>query len=256
MLFRPQTRHKIERVRQEPKQRLLTVETTALLTPSMLRLTFSSPDLADFCSRAPDDHIKLFLPDPENHGEMLMRDYTPRAFDPERKILTIDFAVHQAGPAIEWALKARPGDQIAIGGPRGSVVMADDFDFYLLVGDESALPALLRRVETLRDGVAVTSVVVVDGPEHVQPVATAARWTPIWVFRRGEHADDATLLRRALNGWRTPSGDGYVWIAAEAGAARRLRDYMLEDRGHPKSWMKASGYWVRGRAGAAEKIDG
>ncbi|MBB4197906.1 hypothetical protein CCR94_19025 [Rhodoblastus sphagnicola] len=255
MLFKPETRHTIERVRQEPKKRLLTVETRTLLTPSMLRLTFSSPDLADFSSRAPDDHIKLFLPDPNNPGQTLMRDYTPRAFDAARQILTLDFAVHEAGPAIAWALKARPGDPLTIGGPRGSVVVADDFDFYLLVGDESALPAILRRVECLRADVAVTSVVVVNGPEDAQAVATAAHWTPIWVFRRGDHADDATLLRRALNAWRAPSGDGYVWIAAEAGVARRLRDYMIEDRGHPKTWMKASGYWVRGAAGASEKLD-
>ncbi|MCW2285898.1 NADPH-dependent ferric siderophore reductase [Rhodoblastus acidophilus] len=79
MLFRP-ARHAIERVRYEPKRRLLTVATRAQLTPSMLRFTFTSPDLADFRSRAPDDHVKLFLPDPHGPGEV-MRDYTPRAFD-------------------------------------------------------------------------------------------------------------------------------------------------------------------------------
>jgi NADPH-dependent ferric siderophore reductase len=135
------------------------------------------------------------------------------------------------------------------------VPLTDDFDHYLLIGDESALPAIGRRVEGLRGGVPVTTVVVVDGPEHVQSFETRADWSPVWAFRRGEHADDATLLRRALTGWAAPSGDGYVWIAAEAGVARRLRDHMLEDRGHPKAWLKAAGYWVRGKAGAHEKID-
>lgn len=254
MLFRP-ARHAIERVRYEPKRRLLTVATRAQLTPSMLRFTFTSPDLADFRSRAPDDHVKLFLPDPHGPGEV-MRDYTPRAFDEARKILTLDFALHDAGPATAWALAAQPGDRLAIGGPRGSLVVADDFDAYLLVGDETALPAIGRRLEFFsRANVPITTLVVVDGPEHVQTFDTKADWTPIWVFRRGAHADDATLLRRALAAWATPQGDAYVWIAAEAGVARRLRDYMLEDRGHPKAWLKASGYWVRGHAGAHEKLE-
>jgi len=254
MLCQSIERHRIERARHEPKRRLLTVATRTQLTPSMLRLTFTSPDLADFCSRAPDDHIKLFLPDPHGSGEV-MRDYTPRAFDEANKILTLDFALHDAGPATSWALKAQPGDTLAIGGPRGSLVVADDFDAYLLVGDESALPAIGRRVETLRANVPVTTVVVVDGPDHAQVFATRADWTPIWVYRRGAHADDATLLRRALATWATPSGDAYVWIAGEAGVVRRLRDYMIEDRGQPKAWLKAAGYWVRGKAGAHEKFD-
>ncbi len=104
----------------------------------MLRITFSSPDLADFSSPSPDDHIELFLPDPANPGQQVMRDYTPRAFDAARKILTLDFALHDAGPATAWALAAQPGDRLAIGGPKGSVMVADDFDFYLLIGDESA----------------------------------------------------------------------------------------------------------------------
>ena len=139
MLFRTETRHRIERVRQEPKRRRLTVASKERLTPSMLRLTFTSPDLADFSSPAPDDHIKLFLPDPVHPGQEVMRDYTPRAFDAARKILTIDFAIsppqdgrpdgrpmHEAGPAKAWALAAQVGDRLEIGGPRGSTMVADD----------------------------------------------------------------------------------------------------------------------------------
>lgn len=255
MLFKPVASHRIERQRQEPKRRLLTVDSVTRLTPRMLRIAFASPELADFSSRAPDDHIKLFLPDPANPGQQVMRDYTPRAFDAARKILTIDFAVHEAGPATAWALAAKPGDKLAIGGPKGSAIVADDFDYYLLIGDKSALPAIGRRVEGLRSGVPVATIVVVDGPEEAQRFETEAAWAPIWVFRQGEHADDATLLRRALMHWRAPRGDGYVWIAAEARVARSLRDIMLEERAHPKAWLKASGYWLRGQAGATEKLD-
>ena len=187
-----------------------------------------------------------------------MRDYTPRAFDMAKKILTIDFALHDAGAATAWALGAKPGDPLEIGGPRGSTMVADDFDFYLLMGgyDSPPCPPSDGAFETLRPGVPVTSLVVVDGPEHAQTLATRADWTPIWVFREGEHACDATLLRGALAHWQAPPGDGYVWIAGEARMARILRDVMIEERGHPKGWMKASGYWVRGQAGATEKFEG
>jgi NADPH-dependent ferric siderophore reductase len=250
MFPHPSTRHQIERFRQEPKRRALTVVRSDQVTPKMVRIEFTSPELADFSSRSPDDHIKLFLPDPSSAQGRCMRDYTPRAFDAAERALTIDFAVHGDGPATVWALGAKAGDTLEIGGPRGSAAVSDDFDHYLLVGDETALSSIGRRVESLRPGVPVTTVVVVDGPEEVQSFETRADWRPLWVFRSGQYVDDAMILRDVLETWEPSRGDGYVWIAAEARTARIIRDYMLEDRRHPKNWLKSAGYWVRGEAGA------
>ncbi len=248
------TRHAIERVRREPKRRRLTVESVEALTPKMRRIVLTSPELADFVSLGADDHIKVFAPDAGTPQGVAMRDYTPRAFDAVRGALTIDFVLHNAGPASDWARRAKPGDPHEIGGPRGSMVVADDFDFYLLIGDETALPSIGRRVESLRAGVPVTTIVLVDGPDEIQTFDTSADWRPIWRFRSGCGRDDETLLGEALAQWPTPPGDGYVWIAAEARAARTLKTHVLQDRGHPKAWLKAAGYWVRGKAGESEKF--
>jgi NADPH-dependent ferric siderophore reductase len=251
--------HQITRVRRETRLRELTVAEVQALTPRMRRIRFTSPDLADFESAAPDDHIKLFIPNPlETEGRfpgMSMRDYTPRSFSPARCELTVDFALHQAGLATAWALAARAGDQLQIGGPRGSSVVADDFDWYLLIGDETALPAIGRWVEALRPGVAVTTVVGVDSDAERQSFETRARWTGHWVARGQAGSDDAALLRAALDGLNLPPGDGYVWIAAEASVARALRAYIIEARGHPKPWVKAAGYWSRGAIAAHEAIE-
>ena len=136
------------------------------------------------------------------------------------------------------------------------MVVADDFDHYLLIGDETALPAIGRRVEDLRPGVPVTTIVVVDDPNEVQTFVTRADWRPVWLFRSGRECGDAALLREALEAWTPPQGDGYVWIAAEAQAARTLKTHMLEERRHPKAWLKAAGYWVKGKAGESEKFEG
>ena len=249
------TPHAIERLRREPRRRRLTVESVTALTPKMRRIVFASPELADFVSLGADDHVKAFIPDAKSPQGIAMRDYTPRAFDAGRNALTIDFVLHEAGPASDWARRARPGDALEIGGPRGSMVVADDFDFYLLVGDETALPSIGRRLEGLRAGVPVTTIVLVDGPEEIQAFETRADWRPIWLSRSGSDRDDAALVSGTLARWPKPPGDGYVWIAAEAMAARTLKATLLEDRGHPKAWLKAAGYWVRGKAGESEKLD-
>ena len=71
---------------------------------------------------------------------MIMRDYTPRAFDQASGRLTIDFAIHGAGPVTAWALAVRVGDALNIGGPRGSTILPDDLDWLCLIWDETALP--------------------------------------------------------------------------------------------------------------------
>lgn len=246
-------RHEVKRVKREPKRRTLNVDHVQRLTPNMQRIVFTSPDLTDFESAAPDDHVKLFLPD--GRGGLCMRDYTPRAFDRTQGMLTIDFALHQAGPATAWALAAKTGERLEIGGPRGSSLIADDFDWYLMVGDETALPAIGRRLEELRPGLPVTTLVVVETRADRQDIATKAAWRPEWIARQGQPLDDTVLLKSALADIALPRGDGFVWIAAEGRTARSLRAYMAEMRGHPKTWMKASGYWSAGEAGAHDKIE-
>lgn len=248
-------RHQVTRIRREPRRRTLTVVATERLSASMLRIRFASSELGDFESSAPDDHIKLFLPEAElENGRPAMRDYTPRAFDTEAGTLTIDFALHEAGPATAWAIGAGPGDTIQIGGPRGSAVVADDFDWYLLIGDETALPAICRRIEELRSGVPIRAIVAVDGPGDRIGMPDRDSLTVHWAIRdKGEN--DAERLIALLGEAAWPAGEGYVWIAGESGASRAVRTHIIDTLGHPREWTKAAGYWTRGVADAHERID-
>lgn len=249
-------RHAVTRIRREPQRRSITVAERIQLSPSMLRLRFEGSELAGFDSAGADDHIKLFIPGGERGegGRPEMRDYTPRSFDGS-STLVIDFALHEAGPATLWAMNAKVGDSIQIGGPRGSTVIADDYDWYWLIGDETALPAIGRRCEELRADVPVTVVAVVDGEADRIAIEGRARIETIWVYRDGGETADEALIQAALASHALPQGDGYVWIAAETQVARALRHHMIEERGHPKSWTKAAGYWTRGEADSHARIE-
>jgi NADPH-dependent ferric siderophore reductase len=240
------SKHEITRVRHELRRRLLTVSAIERLSPQMLRITLTSPDLHDFVSASYDDHVKLMFPGTDDTP--VMREYTPRRFDAASQTLVIDFALHEAGPATQWAETAKVGDTLQIGGPRGSSVVPDDFDWVVMIGDETALPAIGRRLEELRADVPVTSFVIGDA----QNITTRAKWTPHWISRDGTF-DDTALLRAVLDKHVFPAGEGYVWIAAEAAVARSLRSYVVETRGQPKAWTKAAGYWTRGHADTSVK---
>ncbi len=235
------TRHK-----HETRRRDLNVRDKTHLTPHMIRITLGGPELEGFVSLGADDHIKLFFGDD-------MRDYTPRRYDPAAGTLILDFAVHDAGPATDWAVNAQVGDRLTIGGPRGSGVIAPVFDWYLLVGDETALPAIGRRVEELPADVTVITLTAIPGPEDEQTFDTPARHQAHWVYRPVSQSSDPAPLLDAFTGLDLPAGQGFVWIAAEAQVAKALKHHILTDRAHPAAHLKASGYWVAGAAGKSAK---
>jgi NADPH-dependent ferric siderophore reductase len=261
------TKHAVARVRHQPRRRLLTVQRVEQLTPKMTRVALGG-DLEGFHSGAYDDHVKVFfplpgrmaptLPEPGPDGTVPQgverspgRDYTPRRYDSNEMV--IDFALHDAGPATAWARQAKPGQQLSIGGPRGSFVVPDDFDWYLFVGDETALPAIGRRLEELRPGVRAIVVAAVAGPEEQQQFDSRAALETIWVHRPLAPAEDPAPLLDAVRAMTLPkSGDGYVWAAGESQTARLLRRHLLDERGLDKSWVKAAGYWKRGAVGIHE----
>ena len=261
----------VQRVRHETRLRRLRVLRTQRLSPALLRVTLGGGELAGFTSAAADDHVKVFFPlvpggapvlpagppgTPTIPGapQPVARDYTPRRYDAQRGELDIEFVMHGEGPAARWAAQAAPGQELAIGGPRGSFVVQGDFDWWLLAGDEAALPAIARRLEELPAGARAFVFAEVDAASDEVPLPSAANVQRHWLHRSGRSAGDAALLSAALAAFPLPPGTGYGWIAAESNVARHLRTQLLA-RGFDKQWLKASGYWKLGAVGSHERIE-
>ncbi|MFZ6875882.1 siderophore-interacting protein [Undibacterium sp. Di27W] len=239
------TKHHIERLHWEKRRRTLRVIDVTRLTPHMQRITFQSDELHDFSSLAHDDHVKILLPIAGEADSFVTREYTPRYFDTQTGTLVLDFALHQHGPAHAWAMQAKTGDMLIVSGPGKSMVVADDFDWYLFIGDATALPAITRRLEQLRAGAQVTSIIMLADAADKQTCVTAASWQAHWLLRDSDAVSDEQALLTAAAAYQFPPGDGYIWIAAEKQAARALRTYMVEQRGQPEAWIKSSSYWTR-----------
>lgn len=247
---------KAQRFRHEAaRRRTLTVAEKTQLTPNYLSIRFDCPDFGDFVSASADDHIKLFIPGGAMEGQRPpMRDYTPRAFNSDDSSFTIDFALHpDPGPATAWAIAAKVGDTIEIGGPRGSVVISDQYSEYWLIGDEAAIPSIMRRLTEWPEANIRALIAVASANEEV-PLPLSASHHVQWVHRSSDDAASAAPLIAAINDWFSPGDDAHVWIAAEAGVTKNLREAVLAT-GHPVTQMKASGYWTWGMADTTAKFD-
>lgn len=259
-----------ERIRHDNKPRLLQVVKVAAVTPRLLRITFGGDELHGFTSGAYDDHMKVFFPEPGQDKPALpipgaprgaafpagtvrpaARDYTPRRYDPVANELDIEFVLHGDGPASTWAAQAQPGQWLGINGPGGSSVVNDSFDWYLLAGDETALPAIARRLEELPAGTRAIVVVEIGIASERQSFESRGQIDVHWIERTVEAGTGAALVQ-AVEALALPGGIGYAWVASESGIARSVRQHLLDERGFARERIKAAGYWRRGEAGAHE----
>lgn len=261
------------RKRHDLRLRSLEVIQTAHLSPSMIRLTLGGAEMEGFVTQGFDDHVKLLVPDPledrprlpvigpngismpDGMARPIARDYTIRRHDAASGRLDIDFVLHEHGPAAAWAAKARPGDPAWIVGPRGSFIVPLAFDWHLLIGDETALPAITRRLEELPPSERAVAIIEVADKGHEVPVMASAESRLIWVHRSTEAKGSTKGFLHALETVDWPDGDFHAWLGCESQVVKVLREWLINERNANPKWMRASGYWRLGEAGYHDHHD-
>jgi NADPH-dependent ferric siderophore reductase len=235
---------RIVRVRHEIKMREVTVAKVEQLAPDFVSVTFEGESLADFVSSSYDDHVKFVQ---LVAGEKVMRDYTPRHYDRATRQLTIEFALHATGAASDWARAVAVGQSAVIAGPRGSMIIPTDYEWQLLAGDDTALPAIRRRLEELPAGVDVH--VLVTGQAAAALEFTSAATVRVQIV------DSAAQLVDTLRALTLPAGDGFVWFAGEAAVAKQVRDIVFVEKAFPRDAARISAYWKQGALGHHENLE-
>lgn len=233
---------------------------TETITPRLVRITVGGQGLATFPGGGGDQHVVLYfydagvaLPEPltlASARTMLgqvrpaMRSYTVRRHDPAACELDIDFVLHGTGVAAEWARTARPGDPLILVGPSPAYVPPADVPRHVLVGDETALPAIAAMIAELPPSADVTAVVEIADAAEAQDLPGVH-----WLHRDGHPAGTADLLLSGVRSVTPTGGDVAVWAAGERSAMQQLRAVFLDEFGLDRRRLRTTTYWRHGQAG-------
>ncbi|MGF0312931.1 siderophore-interacting protein [Rhodococcus sp. IEGM1428] len=153
-----------------------------------------------------------------------------------------------SGPASVWAQKAAPGDRVAIL-DEGRIYTHDGrSSWQLLVGDESAAPAILGILRSSREDVRVKAFIEVPTEADIQKQDVQAGVEIQWIVRPNDLAKPGEAALAAVQKAELPDGDPYVYVAGEQGLATGLRRYLVNERSVPKSQICFTGYWKFGKA--------
>ena len=229
-----------------------TVKRVEHLTPRMVRVTFTSPELADFGWNGPAAHIKLIFAQPAPEAPAVepprptMRTYTPRRFDREALELDVDFILHGEGPASHWAEQAAVGQTLTIAGPGRCYAIDPAAEWFLLAGDDTAIPAISTILESLpATAAARVFIEVVDRADEVE-IPAHPNTTVTWLHRGPDTAKAGAPLEASVRGYQMPAGSGRVYVACESGAMRRIRAHLLTEKTINREHVVTRGYWKQG----------
>lgn len=209
-------------------------------TDAYVNLAFP-PDGAPYDGEFDPAEVRARHPD---HTPVRRR-YTVRRWDGRRGRLTIDFVVHgDTGVASCWARAAAPGDVLVFEGPSGGYTPAPTADHHLLVGDESAFPAIGASLEALTDGSHATAILLCDSPQAEIDLPSRAQVDRLWLHRERHHEGSNPLLQVVAElDW--PAGQVQAFVHGEAVETREVRRHLLADRGLSRAHLSASPYWRR-----------
>ncbi|MFD1703373.1 DUF2218 domain-containing protein [Methylopila henanensis] len=249
-----------------PNYRVASVVSAEDVTPHMRRVTLTGEGIERFMT---DEalHLKLLMPSrpgapiqaptvgpdglirwPQGDDAPLRRTYTIRRFDRAAGTIDIDFVLHDdPGPGARWAVATTPGDVIGLMGPGGGGVPTAER--ILLAGDETALPAISRILESSPRNTRGVAILEVAGASERQPIRKPDGVELVWLFRD----EGAPSLREEVLK-RVPLGEAdaaFYWAACEFETFKSIRGVVRKELKVPKERHLVASYWRRGTSGDA-----
>jgi NADPH-dependent ferric siderophore reductase len=230
--------------------------------PALRRITFARGDLDSFQPLAPDTFLYVLAPPPGHETLTVDRSftwdayrampehlrpvgayYTVRHWRPEASELEMLFVLHEHGAASDWARRAAPGDPVALWGPRSSFDPPAGTDAFVLVADETGLPAAAAIIESLDDGVPVHLVAEAADAHARQPIPPHDGLTVTWLNRDRAGAGTASLLADAVRALPELSPATYAWGGGESHTMTAARRHLRDVRGLPLRQVSMVAYW-------------
>lgn len=214
-----------------------------VLSEHFIRVVLGGPGLSGFASTGvPDEWVALTVP-----GQFQTRYYTVRSWDGIE--LVLDVVVHEHGLVTEWAQTECLGQTVTISEPKGSFALPEGARWLVLVGDLTALPAVARIAESVRD-IPVTAIAEVpDGePEGYLDVAIEMTWL-------APPGPGESALADVVGAISWPAGPGYFWMAGESAQMRAIRKHVRHDVGMDSRSYDVMGYWSQSRGRRTRAVD-
>jgi NADPH-dependent ferric siderophore reductase len=243
------------------------VARTERTSPSFLSITVHGEQLSQFRPLGGDQAVQLRLSPPSanrsRHGDRRrgwatrvpskksnrphLRLYTVRGFSRAQDELDLELVLHDAtSPASAWALNARAGDEVELVDHGATYLTNPNVDWELLVGDESALPAILSILDAERLDLRAEVFLEVPSSDDIRSLTTPDNVNVHWLPRNNRPAVPGQLALDVVTNATLPPGRFFTFVAGEDQLPVRLQRHLVTERSTDPTDITAIGYWRHG----------
>jgi len=264
----------------------LVVLRTERLSTHWIRVTLGGGEIEKFTPMGFDQWFRLFLPIggdagldrvPAKANKMfgylkflripdgerpVMRNYSVRAYRPATADsgaeIDVDFVLHgsaadgTAGPASRWAETCEPGEHVLIIDEGLTFNPQRGTDRVVLVGDETALPAIASICASLPADAVGTAIIEAPAEEDALEFSHPSGIEVVWIVRPHDVVPGSLALE-TLGRTRLPDVPFHAYAAGEQALASGARKHLVGERGVDKNTVSFCGYWKIGAASPASK---
>lgn len=243
--------------RRRPKPKIITVSNAQYLTPNMIRITFSGPEISELRDGSDGAYCKLFLPEAgqsksdfsdqlENGPRPIVRTYTVRHMRSSSGEMDIDFVEHgDNGPASVWAIGAKVGSFCGFAGPNPIKIADFQADRYLIAADMSALPVAAATLEKMPRDAVGDAFFEIENVNDKQTIDAPSGVRINWLISKNP-ACPGSLIVEGIQKLDWPKERVQTCIAGESAMVNALRRYICVEKGVPREDTYISGYWKYG----------
>lgn len=236
----------------KPTPRELQVLKIADITQHMRRITLGGVGMDSFPTEQSGAYIKLMFPQAES-DKPLLRTYTVRDQRPGE--IDVDFVMHDApGPASRWAADVQVGENILVGGPGPRKLIHSDADWYLFVGDMTALPAISVNLAIMPGDARGYAIIEVLSEHDIQTLPTPQNFQVHWLVNPEPDPEGEVMVER-IRSLPWLEGNPAVWAASEFNSMKKLRHYFREVQPVAKTHLYVSSYWKLGQNEDQHKVE-
>lgn len=177
----------------------------------------------------------------------------------DKHFVVINFVIHEGGFGAQWAKDAQVGDSINFKGPGDVKLVNTEFDWFFLIGDLTALPAITVNLRTLPKEAKGYAVIEILDESDILAVEKPDGVEIDWVINSDPNKSAQLMLSKIQKkDWL--EGTPYIWLASEFDSARTLRQFFRKDKKANKTHFYVSSYWKMGESDEgnkrAKKADG
>lgn len=216
------------------------------LTEHTFHLKIQGDDLKNL-PYTPGEHLRVLVGvDKGTSMQDKVRTYSVWQYDPANASMDLAVCTHSTGIGARWVREIALGDMLYFGGPKGKFTVDQSGDYYVFVGDPSALAHLYEINRHLEPSKPVISLIYGDTTSDLFADLTGEK--PFTFYQLSQNPGSAVIEKLDAQ-LKNKSGKGILYVGGDGRLCVALNKHFRNELHWESRQIKTKPFWLPNKTG-------